>query len=165
MNTDDLTLLMKQVEAKKHVLYKIAYSYTKNPHDAEDCVADAVLTAMQKLRQLRDEESFYPWFVSILVNTCRKFYRKNKKHIELNENICEPDILNQFSGAEDRILIEEVLSSLRKEEADILVLKYLDDFSLKEISEIMTIPENTIKSKIHRSLKNLRKLYGGLQNG
>lgn len=156
---NDIQAFMGLLKEKQELFYKIAFTYTKNSFDAEDCISEAAIKAYEKLKQLRDSKKFYSWFTSILVNVCRDHHRQNKRLASEEELI---DIVDSFSYAsiEDRLFIENLLNILKNDDREVLVLRYLKDYSIKEISEIMGIPVNTVKSKIHRSLNLLR-----LKNG
>lgn len=74
---------------------------------------------------------------------------------------CEEEIKEfidsfSYSSVEDKIIIENLLSKLKGDDREIIVLRYLKDYSLKEIAYIMDIPINTVKTKIYRSLNILR---------
>ena len=75
-------------------------------------------------------------------------------------------IRDEFSyrSVDDRIIIEGLLSKLKKDERDILALRYLKDYSIKEIADIMDMPLSTVKTKIYRSLNVLKCINGGLKN-
>ena len=60
-------------------MYRLAYSILNNSTDAEDAVSEAVLHAYEKLRTLRDPDSFKNWILQITVNEAKKIYRQNKR--------------------------------------------------------------------------------------
>ena len=53
-----------------------------------------------------------------------------------------------YQCIDDRLIVEELLSKLKKDERDIIALRYLKDYSIKEIASIMNMPLSTIKTKI-----------------
>ena len=60
-------------------MYRLAYSILNNSMDAEDAVSEAVLHAYEKLRTLRDPDSFKNWILQITANEAKKIYRQNKR--------------------------------------------------------------------------------------
>lgn len=159
----DISSFMSLLKQKENVIYNISFSYTKNPYDAEDCISEASIKAFDKLKQLKNEEKFYCWFISILINVCRKNI-KGKAMVSSNEVI--NTIRDEFSynSIDDRLIIEDLLSRLRKDERDIIALRYLKDYSIREIADIMNMPLSTVKTKIYRSLNFLRVKNGGMKN-
>lgn len=151
----DVSAFMQLLRNKENVLYKISFTYTKNQYDAENCISEAAIKSFDKIKQLKDEKKFYKWFTTVLINICRNHFRTSKRTAsdeELN------NIKDEFSynSIEDKIIIQDLLNKLKKDERDILVLRYLKDYSIKEVANIMDIPLSTVKTKIYRSLKFLR---------
>lgn len=159
----DISSFMSLLKEKEALIYNISFSYTKNSYDAEDCISEASIKAFDKLKQLRNEEKFHCWFISILINVCRKNI-KNKITASSDEELIQVRDEFSYQSIDDRLMVEELLSKLRKDERDILALRYLKDYSIKEIASIMDMPLSTVKTKIYRSLNFLRTRTGGVKN-
>jgi RNA polymerase sigma-70 factor (ECF subfamily) len=159
----DISSFMTLLKTKEELIYNISFSYTKNSYDAEDCISEASIKAFDKLKQLRNEEKFYCWFTSILINICRKKL-KNKVTTSSDETLNQVKDEFSYQSIDDRLIVEELLSKLRKDERDIIALRYLKDYSIKEISTIMDMPLSTVKTKIYRTLNFLRSKNGGIKS-
>lgn len=159
----DISAFTELIKVKQDLLYKISFAYTKNPYDAEDCLSEACIKGFDKIKQLRNEEKFYSWFTSLLINICRNQYREKSK-LSSGEDLNEIMDMFSFSTIDDRIIIENLLKKLKEDEREIVVLKYLKDYPLKEIAKIMDIPENTVKTKMYRSINFLKSKIGRLKN-
>lgn len=159
----DISAFMKLLREKEEIIYKISFTYTKNKYDAEDCISEAAIKAFDKIKQLRNPEKFYSWYISVLINVCRRSIREKVKASSEEElNFVRDEF--SYRSVDDKIIIEGLLSKLKKDERDILALRYLKDYSIKEISNIMDMPLSTIKTKIYRSLNVLKCINGGLKN-
>ncbi|KOF57589.1 MULTISPECIES: sigma-70 family RNA polymerase sigma factor [Clostridium] len=159
----DISAFMKLLREKEELIYKISFTYTKNKYDAEDCISEAAIKAFDKIKQLRNPEKFYSWYISVLINVCRRSIREKVKASSEEElNFVRDEF--SYRSVDDKIIIEGLLSKLKKDERDILALRYLKDYSIKEISNIMDMPLSTIKTKIYRSLNVLKCINGGLKN-
>lgn len=156
---NDIQAFMELLKEKQELFYKIAFTYTKNSCDAEDCISEATIKAYEKLKQLRNSKKFYSWFTSILINICRDHHRQNKR-LASEEELTDIADSFSYSSVEDKLFITNLLNILKNDEREVLILRYLKDYSIKEISEILGIPVNTVKSKIHRSLNFLRLKKG-----
>jgi len=131
-------------------MYRLAYYYLGNPQDAEDAVSEAVLKAYEKFDTLRKEESFRSWVFTILVNQCKTQLKKHSSNVaELKE---EPFYTPSL---EERVLTEDMLSSLNGEERRIVVLAVFGGYKGKEIAEILGYNHSTIRTKYRRALKKL----------
>lgn len=159
----DISSFMGILRQKEVLIYNIALSYTKNSYDAEDCISEASIRAFDKIKQLKNEDKFYCWFISILTNVCRKNI-KSKVIASSDEELEQVRDEFSYKSVDDRIIIEELLSKLRKDERDILALRYLKDYSIKEIAVMMNLPLSTVKTKIYRSISFLKAKNGGVKN-
>ena len=136
------------LESEK-TLHRVSMSMLRNESDCEDAVQTAILTAYEKLPDLRHEEFFKTWLVRILINVCNKQLRYHSKHTELSE-----DILYESSDTsrEVRDAIEKLPPKIRQT----VVLYYIEDFSVKEIKQILKVPEGTVKSRLSKGRELLR---------
>jgi len=143
----------KLIELHKEELYKIAFSYMRNKEDALDVVGDTVFKAYLNIKKLKEPKYFRTWTVRILINNANNVLKKRKKELNILQ------IFRKHHSIEDKeqsIDLENAINSLDKKSRDIVILKYYNGFTLKEISEAMDCPLGTIKSNLSRSLKKLR---------
>lgn len=130
---------------------------------ANDFLQDIFLKIIHKPELFKPEYKFSSWIFSVAHNMCKNEYRKRevRKHVQNEEN---PDQFCEELGAdiytEKEKLIAGVFSELEKLEESqrsILILKYKENFSLKEISEILDLPVGTIKSRLYYARVELSK--------
>lgn len=131
-------------------LYRVAMSMLKNEKDCEDAVQTAILTAYEKLGTLKNETFFKTWLVRILINACNKQLNKRKTHAELYET----DITAASSA--EAVEVRLALESLPLKIKQVVVLYYIEQFSVKEIKQILKIPEGTVKSRLSKGRELLR---------
>lgn len=148
----------KLLDPIKEKLYKVAYMYLRNEHDTLDCIHEAIIKAIQSLDTLKEPQYFNAWMTKITINKCRDYIKKNNKvvlvDIEDYRDIIAIDE-EQFGNMED---ITTILNKLTDKERDLIVMRYLKDMSLKDISNVITTPLGTVKSSINRTLKKM-KIY------
>jgi RNA polymerase sigma-70 factor (ECF subfamily) len=147
--------LIDWINEKKSKLYKIAWAYLRNHADVEDVFHNTILKVIENSGKLKSEEAFESWFISILMNECRKILRERKRVLSAEE--VEFGGGNRNPGEEDcRVDIANGLKNIDEEYKEMIVLKYYSGYSQKEISEIMHVPLGTVKTKIFRGLRALR---------
>ncbi len=138
-------------------LYRVALYTLGNPQDAEDAVSETFLEAWKGIGGLREEESFRPWIFRILSVRCK---RKIGRYVKERGNIDLEDYVE--SGEEDqsarRAEVLEALNRLTAEEREIVVLSVLEGYTMREIAQIKEMPQGTVSSKLHRTLKKLRQM-------
>ena len=143
------------VTAQTETLYRVSMAMLKNEHDAQDAVHDAILLAYQNRNKLRHEQYFGTWLVRILINVCKKELKRRKHSADIGDDL--PDIAsrdNPYISVE----IGEAIDSLPEKIRLTVILFYTEDYSVKEIKEILHIPEGTVKSRLNKG-RSLLKAY------
>ena len=156
-----------------HLYEKRVFALTrrmcKNPADAEEAAQEAFLAAWQGLKFFRGESSFSTWLYRLASNACVDLLRKEGRHqaaagpslndeetvLELPDEAPTPHALAE--QAELRRQIEEGLAALPEEYRTVLVLREIHQQSYDEIAEILSLDLGTVKSRISRGRKRLRK--------
>lgn len=146
-------IFIENLRKYKKQMYIIAFSVLQNHADTEDVVQDSILNAYRKIHTLRDDNKFGAWIMRIVVNQAKIHIRKNAKIIyidDMQEKIDKP--LTTDSNE-----IWELVMSLSNDLSTVVILHYWQGYTIKEISEIVGIPEGTVNSRLSRARKILRK--------
>ena len=132
------------LESEK-TLYRVSMSMLKNETDCEDAVQTAILAAYEKLDTLKNEEFFKTWLVRILINACNKQLSTRTRVISINEYTDTPTVSHD-RDIDVKIALEQLPVKIR----EVVVLYYMEDFSVKEIANILQIPGGTVKSRLSK---------------
>lgn len=135
------------------VYYKILSS-VKNPEDAEDIAQEVFISVYKNLHKFRADSKIYTWIYRIAINKTYDFFRKKKIDLELNEEILNIADNEDLNGS---MIVEENLKKLSKEEREILLLKDVYGYKLREISSMKDRNISTIKSIYYKALKSLEE--------
>lgn len=136
-------------------LYRMAFVYMKNEHDAIDVVQETILKAYEKINTLKEPAYFKTWLIKIVINTCLSKLKRSEKVIHIDEkqlaslHVIQTDITL-------RLTLENMIEELTSEEKNVILLHFYQGYSFKETSEILEIPLGTTKSVCYRALKKLR---------
>lgn len=157
MKRGNIEVLLQWIDANKQKLYRMSWSYLKNNTDVEDVFHNTIIKVVENINKLQNEQAFERWVISILLNECRKILRDRRKvqpsdYIELSDTACSLE-----EQAESLDLIDG-LKSIDEKYKELIILKYYSGYSQKEIAEILNMPLGTVKTKIFRGLKMLRKI-------
>ncbi len=150
-------------------LYKIAKTRISSDDDIEDLIQDTMIETYKHIKKLREPERFKMWVIKILVNKCNKLYKKKYRNdISIDEyNMENYIILNSQKDIEDDLNFYYLIKKLKYEERIVLVLHYMEQYSVKDISKILKINENTVKTHLFRARerikKDLNEKEGGLE--
>ena len=149
------------VEGRKASFYRVAFGYMKNQEDALEVVQEAVYRAYLGKGRLRDREKFYPWFYRILMNEALSALRRRRgEQIPLEE--WEEGGTSGDPGEEwtRRLVLRQELERLDAKSRTVLVLKFYEDMTFREIGQVLRKPESTVKSDYYRALSRLRERMG-----
>lgn len=147
----DLEPIGNWINSKKDKLYKISWAYLYNHEDVEDVIQNTMIKAYENIRYLKKVDKFETWFISILLNECRRYLRNNKRVVpEANIEI-HGYHSDQYNFFQEINYIDETFK-------EVVILKYVSGYSQEEIAIILDIPVGTVKSRIYRGLRDLRKL-------
>ena len=136
-------------------MFRFAFYYTGSQTVAEDCVSEAVLIAFRKIGELKNVSSFKSWLFRILRNCCAASFRKTSREI-LAER--ESASVHSFDGeSNEKISLKNALMRLSDDEREVIILHYCIGYTSREISLMLTMNENTVRSKIMRGTDKLKR--------
>jgi len=163
-------------EALPHLsaLYAAALRMTRHEKDAEDLVQDALVRAYRFFDTFEAGTNCKAWLFRILTNVfCNRYREREREHEIMHEAEASPANVEQFlagvgadaADAESALLghmvsgdVEKALASLPSDFRMAVILADLEDFSYKEIAEIMECPAGTVMSRLYRGRKMLQQL-------
>jgi RNA polymerase sigma-70 factor, ECF subfamily len=164
------------VEIYKNKVYQLCYRMLGNRHEAEDAAQEAFIRAYINIDTYNPNMKFSSWLYRIATNLSIDRIRKKKPDFYLDAEVSGTDGLTMYSQfASTEASPEDALESLELQETvqkailklpekyrSVIVLKYIEELSLQEISEILDLPVGTVKTRIHRGREALRKQLGHL---
>lgn len=146
----------KLVVKEQEKLYKIAYSYVKNQQDSLDIVQESILKGYKNFHRLKEKKYFSTWITRITINTSIDFVRKQNREVtvELQDVMYKEEKMQQQITS--KIDLEQVFDRLNTEQKTIILLRFYKHYSIKEIADFLNKPEGSVKSKLHRTLAQMR---------
>ena len=150
------------------VVYNKCYGFSKNKEEAEDLTHDVFIRLFVKLKTFKGNSKFSTWLYSFTYNFCvnyvqRNTHKKKEKVTVVTDQIKEDDDSQDIEDAQLFELKSEklgkALSLIDIKEKMILLMKYQDDMSIKEISEVLDIGESAVKMRIKRAKQKVVIAY------
>ncbi|MED1865858.1 sigma-70 family RNA polymerase sigma factor [Fictibacillus nanhaiensis] len=172
VNRDDLKLNRLMKEYGQSVLW-LAYSYVKDKNLAEEITQDVFITCYEKLETFREESSIKTWIYRITTNRCKdvmksKSYKYKKVTRSLfNHFVSKEDTPEDFlmRKTEEKELSLAVLA-LSLKYREVIFLYYFEDLKVGDISTLLSINTNTVKTRLHRGRELIKQMYErGVENG
>ncbi|WP_339001231.1 RNA polymerase sigma factor [Fusobacterium animalis] len=133
------------------VYYKVL-SVVKNDDDAEDICQETFISVYKNLSKFREESNIYTWIYRIATNKTYDFFKKRKLEFEINDEVLSlPEDIN----FDTKVILEEKLKLISEKEREIVILKDIYGYKLKEIAEIKNMNLSTVKSVYYKALKDM----------
>lgn len=147
----------------KNDLYKIAKMRLSCEDDINDAVQETMIEAFNSIKKLKDSLAFKKWIYTILINRCNIIYKKRKKYNISFENLQYDKylIINETENLEKELEFYNLLKILNYNERIAIILFYKEDYTSKEISKILRVSENTIKTRLKRAKEKIKKYIEG----
>lgn len=157
------------LEALVHRYHRQIFAYhyriTQNYHAAEDLTQETFWRLCKAAGLYRFPQKFRPWLYTIASNIMRDYWRGVGKYDSrelTGEIISQTNVEEWFERKEDRQLVAKAMAQLDDTHREVIILRFFQELSLTEISQVLATPLGTVKSRLHYGLKHLReKLQGG----
>ena len=145
-------------------LYVYVFELVHDEQASRDIVQEAFINAARHLGSLREDGKFGSWLFGIAHQKCLQRWRKQGREAAALEEYAaapidwEDDPVELLIRAEQEAAIMKLLNQLPVAQRSVLLLHFVEDFPLEEISRITETPLGTVKSRLHYAKKSLRKL-------
>ena len=152
------------------VVYNKCYGFSKNKEEAQDLTHDVFIRLFVKLRTFKGKSKFSTWLYSFTYNFCVNYVQRNKEKKKEKVTVVTDQIKDdEVDEIDDSELFElksdklaKALQKIPVSEKMILLMKYQDDMSIKEISGLLEIGESAVKMRLKRAKEKVVKTYNTL---
>ena len=155
----DLKAFEELVKHYQKQAFSFAYVRLRNRHDAEDIVQEVFWKVFVNLKRFDPARKFASWLFTIEMNAMMTFFRSRKKTVSIDQ---DDDFMENIRiekessiSPEDKIVLFDAINSLNELDKNLILMKYHDDLSIKEIAEILKISEENVKVRIFRAKDKL----------
>ncbi|WML37408.1 sigma-70 family RNA polymerase sigma factor [Clostridium sp. OS1-26] len=148
----DKAAFVRIIEENKASMYRVAISILNNEQDVEDAFQNTIIKAYEGIGSLKKNQYFKTWLIRILINECNAILRSNKKIVHVEE--FDDKASNDFSNLE----LTNAVNSLDEDLRVVTTLFYFEDIPQKDIANILSIPEGTVRSRLSRARNKLYEM-------
>ncbi|MCX6133526.1 MAG: RNA polymerase sigma factor [Ignavibacteriales bacterium] len=149
------------VELHMRRVYDLAYGFVNDHDDAEDVAQEAFVKAYHALGSFRQESGFSTWLYRITTNSALDRLKQKKRSTARFVPMEESDLSGMSAGqgtdqGEQSMMIERALHELPTLQRAVVMLRHIDGFSTKQVSDMLKCSEGTVKTHLHRGLRKMR---------
>jgi RNA polymerase sigma-70 factor (ECF subfamily) len=155
-------------------LRTVVYARVGEPQAVEDVLQEVSLAAVRQQAPITDPEKVAPWLYRLAVRQSLLHRRKQGRRRKLTdqfaqrnrpseENCRELDPLGWLLAAERREMVQTALGRLPRADAEMLLLKYGEDWSYEEIARRLGVSASAVQARLHRARKRLRRELAALE--
>jgi RNA polymerase sigma-70 factor, ECF subfamily len=173
LQQNDLTALGDLYDRHQRLVFRTALGITGDEQVAADLLQDVFLRMHRFARHIDPDRPLEPWLYRTTANLTYTWMKRHKRWLRPLEDVAEwlagskktvPDHVAELD--EEWKDLQKAISSLSLQQRVVVVLYYINDLSLQEISEILEVPVGTIKSRLFYGRQTLKKYLesGGVQN-
>lgn len=138
----------------QHQMYATAKSILKDDNDCADAIQETIVKAFAKVGTLRKDQFVKTWLMRILMNECYNICRRSEKILPIEQ------YMEQIETPQKEVRnygeLYEAVQELREELRIPVVLYYVEDFSCREIAEMLEISEGAVQKRLARAREKLK---------
>lgn len=140
------------------MVYRVALNGCKNTYDADDVVQDTFMKLLKCRKTFDNDDHIRNWLIRVTINECKRFWASPWKTriVPWDENVEEP-----FTWEPEQSVLYDKVMELTPKYRETVYLYYFEDFSVKEIADILKISETAVQTRLQRARQKLKKVLGG----
>jgi len=161
-NEAAIETLVRQYETD---VFRLALSVCNDVPEAYEITQESFIAVLRSLRSYQEKKSFKAWLYTITINAARNHLRKRRFAEKLRKTLTSiflMDAQKLYTPEEAAIqnekeaMLWQALNHLDERHRMVTVLRYFHELSVTEISEILSVPEGTIHSRLHTARERLK---------
>jgi len=155
--SDDFRFLVRRYEKP---LFAYLLCRLRNRLQAQEAAQESLVRAYMGLSKLNKPESFHSWLIGIAARVALEFHRSAQRRIDNLETITEMPA--QHQGDSEEYLLDEAIAVLPESQRRVVVLRYYEDLSCRQIAERLQVPLGTVTKMLSRAYVALREKRQGI---
>ncbi len=160
--------LQELIDSHGNRLLRSACLLCGNETEAQDLVQETYVQALKSAHRFRGDSAVYTWLHGILLNLCRRHFRKQKRLVFEEERVLKETIQPSLAEEIDRDFcatgLALAIQKLSPEHREVIVLRYYEDLKIEEIARQTGVSKGTVKSRLHYAVRCLEQLIPGEMN-
>jgi len=164
----DIEAYSELVQRYQQPVFNLMFRFSRSKSDAAELTQDVFCKAFEKLDSFQNKKTFFPWLYSLAMNHGKDWIRRQQRERDglrfYADNLAQEGLSPPVQIIEKRQEINTMFMALAKlplEKQEILLLRYQQELSIRELEEIFCLSASAVKMRIHRSLALLHDQLNG----
>jgi RNA polymerase sigma-70 factor (ECF subfamily) len=162
----DRNAFVTLVERHRAMVYRVAFQYSGNHHDADDIAQDVFIKVHRSLSGFRRDALFSSWLYRVTMNTCIDHGRRRCATVPLDSTgetgavhlaAGEPGPEQRVYAGEVREAVEAAVDALPPQQRLVFAMRHFEGMKLVDIADALGIAEGTVKRQLHSAVHRLRR--------
>ena len=169
--TRDTALFEELYDRYEKIVYNKCYGFSSNATEAEDLTQDVFLKLYLSVQKFNGKSKFSSWLYAFTYNFCINYINRDRELKIKRESVLLDENTISIIDVEDEYLfqmkaerLEMALKNISPGEKMILLLKYQDELSIKELQKLLNLGESAVKMRLSRAKSNLIAIYNQLDH-
>jgi RNA polymerase sigma-70 factor, ECF subfamily len=142
-------------------IYRTGFVYVKNQNDALDVVQETAYRSFKSIKNLKEPKYFKTWLIRIAISCAIDLLRKQKNIVHMKSEYVEFISGDVNEDIDLEMIVRDLIERLNEDEKSVIILRFYEGLTIKEVSEALDIPLGTAKTILYRALNKLRKNLKG----
>ncbi|MGG4108971.1 sigma-70 family RNA polymerase sigma factor [Paenibacillus lautus] len=146
----------ENIEKCKSKLYRVAYCYVKNEQEALDIVSEATYKGFLAYERMNTLQYFESWMTRIVINAAIDHLGRKKRVTYMEDQTQDYAAAEHTLPLEEKMDLYDALDRLMPEEKTYIILKFFEDLRFREMADVLSLSENTVKTRFYRIIGKLK---------
>jgi RNA polymerase sigma-70 factor (ECF subfamily) len=144
----------------QRILFNLAYRMVNNREDARDLTQTVFLKVYRNLGGFDHRRKFFSWVYRIMINECLNCLNNRRPQERLSESLVGWDIspMDRIERRQTSEIVQRAIMRLSPEHREAIILRHFVQLSHREMSELLRIPEKTMKSRLYSARQRLGRI-------
>lgn len=141
-------------------VYRVALNGCKNKYDADDIVQETFIKLLKCKRKFESDEHARNWLIRVTINECNNMWNSSwYKKVTLTDEQKDVPVFTDSDKSE----LYELVMKLTPKYRQVIYLYYFEEFSIKEVSDILKISQTAVSTRLQRARNMLKEQLGGMK--
>ena len=150
--------VIQDIEQYRTMVFRIAYGYVRNTHDADDITQDVFLKLCKSKVRFADDEHKKAWLIRVACNRSKTLLTSAWRTRKSNMSDIDESVADMSDFTQDKLNLYEYVEGLKPKYRTIIYLYYYEEYTVKEIAGILKLSQTAVTTQLNRARGQLKEI-------